>query len=106
MVGIAKDRVPIVCENFQLRVVGAQVDVEARNIIRRLLVPKLRVIGDIVSIANYRGLSVLRRQLPVNVEAIEPHSCPIEHFSSMLLVLRLCCVREVQVEIGSNTAVE
>ena len=106
MVGITEDRVSIVCQHLQLRVVGAQVDVKARNIIRRLLVPKLSVIGDIVSIADYWGLSVLRRQLPVNVEAIEPYSCPIEHFSSMLLVLRLCCVREVQVEIGSNTMVE
>ena len=106
MVGITEDCVSIIRQDLQLRVVGAQVDVEARNIVRRLFVPKLRVIGDIVSIANYRGLSVLRRQLPVNVEAIEPYSCPIEHFSGMLLVLRLCCVREVQVEIGSNTVVE
>ena len=106
MVGITEDCVPIVCQDLQLRVVGAQVDVEARDIVRRLFVPKLRMVGDIVSIAHYRGLSVLRRQLPVNVEAIEPYSCPIEHFSSMLLVLRLRCVREVQVEIGSNTVVE
>lgn len=56
---ITEDSMPIFCEDLQLCVVRAQVDVESWNIVRRAVPPELRMTGDVVCVADHGCLAVL-----------------------------------------------
>jgi hypothetical protein len=102
---IAIDLSNKLCHMSELRIVRADMNVKIIQVQRRRFPPVLRVVRSIVVVADDRGLAILRSSGPVEVEAVEPYTCAVEHLSCMVLVFRFGGNREVEIEIGGNSKV-
>ena len=86
-------------DELQLRIIRSQLYIEPSHIIRRAIPPLFRTTGHVVRIANDGCLAVLRASGTIEVEAVQPGACAVEHFAGMSLVFGFGCVGIVEVEI-------
>lgn len=74
-------------------------NIKMPHIERRARPPVLRVVCDVVSIADDRRFAVLRAGRTVEVVAVQPDSGTVQHFAGVCLADGFGGVGDVEVEI-------
>jgi hypothetical protein len=72
----------------KLRIIRRDMDVKVLHVMRRRVPPIIGMIGRVIRVPDRRRFAVLRTSRPIQVEAIQPYPCSVEHLPSVVFVVR------------------